>query len=626
MNKPNILSRKEIRERAGLELLGEGQKGPQAGRSFGFRGGRGRGMAMAKPKSVKQTVRRLLGYLGFYKFIIVLVALISVAASLLNLLIPLIFSRAIDVYIIPGDYGGLFRLVIIILIIALGNSLIRFITRFSMVKISQSVIKTIRADAFDSLMAAPLSYYDDKGSGDTVSRLSNDVELINATLGQTVLEVINSLIVFIGALVYMFILNWALAILVVLFIPVMILFTTFIGKRTRTGFKDQQKHLATLNGIIEENISGLKAVKLYNQETAFTEDFQDENNKLRKAGFTAQVYAGLLWPFILFMNNLIYLTVIAVGALFHLYNWFNTTIGQIAGVSVYSRMFIMPISNIAQLFNTLMQGVAGAERVFELIDTESEYANEGPETFDKFVGAISFENVQFGYVEGVPVLKNISFSAEPGQVIAIVGPTGGGKTTTINLINRFYDVDAGRITLDGIDIRQVGKDSLRKRVGVVLQDTKLFKGTVFENIHYGDFSSPEDRVYEAAKQAGAHDFIVKLPKGYETEVTEGGENFSQGERQLISIARTLLNNPDLLILDEATSNIDTRTEAKIRSSMETLMQNRTSIVIAHRLQTIEKADTILVIHEGQLIERGTHKELLTAGGFYHDLYHAQFDA
>ena len=627
MNKQDILTRKEIRERAGLELLGDGQKSAAGGRGFGFRGGRGRGgMGAGKPKSVKQTVRRLVGYLGFYKFIIAFVAIISIAATLTNNLIPLILSQAIDRYIIPGNYEGIFRLVIIILIIALGNSFIRFITRLTMVKISQKVIKTIRAEAFDSLMAAPLSYYDDKGSGDSVSRLSNDVELINATLGQTVLEVINSVITFIGVLVYMFIISWSLAIVVILFIPIMVLFTAFIGKRTRTGFKDQQKHLATLNGIIEENISGLKAVKLYSQEAAFTEDFSDENNKLRKAGFTAQVYAGLLWPFIHFMNNLIYLTVIAIGALFNLYNWFGTTIGQIAGVSVYSRMLIMPISNIAQLFNTLMQGVAGAERVFELIDTESEYAHDGEKTFDKFAGAIAFEGVNFSYVEGVPVLKDISFAAEPGQVIAIVGPTGGGKTTTINLINRFYDIDEGVITLDGLDIRDVAKDSLRKRVGVVLQDTKLFKGTVFENIHYGDFSSSEEAVYDAAKQAGAHDFIVKLPKGYETEVTEGGENFSQGERQLISIARTLLNNPDLLILDEATSNIDTRTEAKIRASMEVLMQNRTSIVIAHRLQTIEKANTILVINQGQLIERGTHKELLSAGGFYHDLYHAQFDA
>ncbi len=286
----------------------------------------------------------------------------------------------------------------------------------------------------------------------------------------------------------------------------------------------------------------------------------------------------------------------------------------------------MPISNLGQQFNALMQGIAGAERVFELIDTPSEYDHDGEDAIDTFKGALAFEGVHFSYNPEVKVLEDITFDAKPGELIAIVGPTGGGKTTTIKVLNRFYDLDQGRIKIDNKDIKEYQIDALRKRIGIVLQDTHLFKGTVFENIHYGDFSASEKDVIEAAKAAGAHDFIAKLPKRYDTLVTEGGQNFSQGERQLISIARTLLNNPDLLILDEATSNIDTRTEAKIQASLETLMKNRTSIVIAHRLQTIQKADKILVIDHGKLVEQGTHESLLEQKGFYYNLYHAQFAA
>ncbi len=625
MAKFKLLNKQALKEKAGLELY---DKDPQKAAISGGGRRRGAGMHFEKPKKIRETVKRLLGYMGVYKFWIAITALFVIIATSANLAIPYLFSNAIDDYILPGLYGEIVRVVIIILIIALINSFIRFLSRFIMVRISQRIIKKIRKDAFDSLMKAPISYYDDKGSGDIVSRLSNDVELINASLGQTILEVINSSVVLIGSLVYMFILSWSLSIVVVLFVPMMILFTIFISKRTRKGFKEQQIHLASLNGIIEENISGLKTVKLYNQEPAFTEEFRVENDKLRKAGFKAQVYAGILWPFIHFMNNLIYLTVIAVGAIMFLFApaWLSVTIGQINGVSIYSRQFIMPISNLSQMFNALMQGIAGAERVFEMIDTPSEYAGDSEKNVDAFEGHITFENVEFAYEAGVPVLRDISFDAKQGEVIAIVGPTGGGKTTTIKLINRFYDIDAGAIKLDGVDIRDLDKDALRKRIGIVLQDTKLFKGTVFDNIHYGDFNAPKEAVIEASKQANAHDFIEKLPNGYDSTVQEGGENFSQGERQLISIARTVLSNPSLLILDEATSNVDTRTEAKIQESMETLMENRTSIVIAHRLQTIQKATKILVIHNGQLIEQGTHASLLKARGFYHKLYQAQFEA
>ncbi len=626
MAKFTLMSKTEIKAKKGAELLEEGALRKTAQQGGGPRRRGGQGPALQKPKNIRETVGRLLGYMGVYKWWILLISLFVIAATSANLAIPYLFSTALDDYFMTGQYGEVITVVIFILAIAAGNSLIRFISRFMMVRISQRVIKTIRKDAFDKLMRAPLSYYDKQGSGDIVSRISNDVELINASLGQTVLEVINSTIVLIGATIYMFVLNWALALVVLAFVPVMIVFTIFISKKTRKGFKEQQIHLASLNGIIEENISGLKTVKLYNQETAFTEEFRGENDKLREAGFVAQVYAGILWPFIHFMNNLIFLVVVAIGALLMFYAPGFVTIGQVSGVGIYSRQFIMPISNLSQLFNTLMQGIAGAERVFEMIDADDEYAGDGTKTTDAFEGEIVFEDVHFGYEKGVPVLQNIHFTAKQGEVIAIVGPTGGGKTTTINLINRFYDVDHGAIKIDGVNIRDIAKDELRRRIGIVLQDTKLFKGTVFENIRYGDFAATDDAVIAAAKKTGAHDFISKLPKGYDTPVQEGGENFSQGERQLISIARTTLSNPSLLILDEATSSVDTRTEAKIQKSMEQLMEGRTAIVIAHRLQTIRKANKIIVIHQGRLIEHGTHESLLKARGFYHNLYHAQFES
>ncbi len=589
-------------------------------------GGRRSGIA-PKPKNIRETVKRLLAYLGAYKFAIVAIMLTLVTATVLNLFIPILFATALDDYIlIDFDLEGVARIAVIILVFAATNSIIRFFSRLVMVRISQNVIKRIRKEAFDKLMRAPVSFYDEKGSGDLVSRLSNDVELVSNSLGQMVIEVLNSSIIIFGSLALMFYLNWALALVVIVFIPLMALFTLKISKKTRKGFKEQQIHLATLNGIVEENISGLSTVKLYNQEKPFIDEFRHENDKLKRAGFMAQFYAGIVMPFVHFMNNVIFLTVIAVGAVFHIaFGAAFVSIGQIAGVSQYARQFIMPIANLAQLFNALMQGIAGAERVFEVIDADDEYEEDGARVIEGFKGDIVFENVDFAYEEGVQVLKDITFAAREGETIAIVGPTGGGKTTTIKLLNRFYEIMSGRIAIDGIDIKDIKKDELRKQIGIVLQDTHLFKGSVFANIHYGNLAANDEEVIRASKLAGAHDFIVKLPQGYDTSVHEGGQNFSQGERQLISIARTILSNPALLILDEATSNVDTRTEARIQQSMELLMEGRTAIVIAHRLQTIQRADKILVIHKGRLIEEGTHEELLARKGFYHNLYRAQFE-
>ena len=618
MSKTKILNKQALNEKLRKEIdLNDSRNRPT--------GGGHNTPGLAQPKQIKETLKRLLGYMGVYKYAVFLIFIMLFIATSLALLVPILFARAIDEYIYFLDFTPVYRIAVIIIFLALFNSLVRFVSRFIMVRISQRVVKKIRSDAFGQLMKAPMKHYDKMDAGDIVSRLSNDLELISNSLGQVILEVINSSIVIVGSLVLMFYLNWALGLIVIVFMPIMVLFTVKISKKTRKGFKAQQTHLAKLNGIIEENISGLKTVKLYNQETPFIEEFSLENDKLKEAGFSAQFYSGLVWPFIHFMNNLMFLTVVAVGAALYLRYDALVTIGQIAGVGQYSRQFMMPIANLAQLFNTLMQGIAGAERVFELIDADNEYALDGTKAIDKFSGSIEFRHVDFSYDSHELILKDITFSAKSGQVIAIVGPTGGGKTTTIKLINRFYDVQSGEILIDEAPIKDYKIDALRKRIGVVLQDTHLFKGTVLENIRYGDLKAHDAQAIEAAKMANAHDFISKLPKGYQTEIYEGGQNFSQGERQLISIARTLLNNPDLLILDEATSNVDTRTEAKIQDSMKTLMQGRTSIVIAHRLQTIKAADKILVIHNGALIESGNHETLLEEKGFYYGLYKAQFE-
>ena len=591
------------------------------------RGSRGPGKGMylgAKAKDSKATVLRIWDYLGKYRLGLIIVFFATALTSVLAIFIPWLFAKAIDDYILTFDLDGAFRIGFYIVGIALLTSVVRFISKYTMVIISQKTVKKIRKDAFDKLQNLPVNYYDTNQAGDIVSRITNDVDLISNSLASVVNELMTSIITLFGSLVMMYILNWVLATVVLLFVPIMVIFTKKVANTTKKGFVAQQKHLGALNSIVEESISGLKVVKLYNQEPEIIEEYRIKNEQLKKAGFKAQVYAGLIMPVINFMNNLIYLVIVALGGLLFISGRVAITIGDISAITSYARQFIRPIANIAQLFNSLQQGLAGAERVFTLIDEDDEYINDGIKIIDKFEGHVQFNNVTFGYVRDKIVLKDITFKVEAGKTIAIVGPTGSGKTTIINLLNRFYDINSGSIEIDNKNILEYKKDDLRKKIGVVLQDTNLFSGNVYDNIIYGNFKATKKEVIEAAKMANAHDFIMKLPNEYESEVYEGGQNFSQGERQLISIARTILSNPDILILDEATSNVDTRTESKIQKSMKHLMKNRTSFVIAHRLQTIRNAHIILVINDGKLIEKGTHNELMDKEGFYYDLYMTQF--
>lgn len=587
--------------------------------------GPGRGVYIgSKAKNTKGTVARVWGYLGYYKIGLVIVALATIITSALGVAIPYLFKIALDNHISVYDYNGAYRIALIIVVVALLTSIVRFISRYVMTIISQQTVKKIRKDAFDKLQLLPVGYYDKNQPGDIVSKITNDVGLISNSLATVANQLIASIITLVGSFIMMFYVNVWMALVVILFVPIMALITMRVGKITRKGFISQQKHLGNLNSIIEESISGLKVVKLYGQEQDVITEFDQKNNELKKAGFKAQLYAGIIMPVINFMNNIIYLIIVAIGGILIISGRVLLTAGDISAITAYARQFIQPIANLAQMFNTLQQGIAGAERVFGLMDEASEYEMDGSTSVETFKGEVAFESVTFGYEKDTPVLHDISFDVKPGEVIAIVGPTGSGKTTIINLLNRFYDINEGVIRIDQKDIFEYKKDDLRSRIGVVLQDTNLFSGTVYENIHYGDLTATKEQVIESAKMANAHDFIMKLPNGYESEVFEGGQNFSQGERQLISIARTILSNPDILILDEATSNVDTRTEFKIQESMKILMDNRTSFVIAHRLQTIRNADKIIVIDNGKLIESGKHFELLNQKGFYYDLYTTQF--
>jgi ATP-binding cassette subfamily B protein len=445
-------------------------------------------------------------------------------------------------------------------------------------------------------------------------------------LAQSVTQLVSGFLSLVGVGAVMLILNWRMALVTLLTIPFMMLFLTrWVGDRTRTGFRQQQKALGKLNGIIEETITGQRVVKAYNREQAVMADFDFANNELRQAATRAQTFSGFIGPMMNFINNLGLAIVAGVGG------WMTlgglATVGTIASFINYARQFGRPLNEIASLYNTIQSAVAGAERVFETIDEQPDLTDvPDARPLTDIRGNVTFEDVSFGYAPGVPVLKQVSLHAEPGQVVALVGPTGAGKTTIVNLLTRFYDIQTGRICIDGQDIRQVKMADLRRQLGIVLQDTFLFTGTVMENIRYGRLDATDDEVRAAARLANADAFIHRLPHGYDTLLSERAGNLSQGQRQLLAIARAILANPGILVLDEATSSVDTRTEKHIQEAMLRLMQGRTSFVIAHRLSTIRNADQILVINHGELIERGTHETLLAQGGFYHHLYNSQFRA
>lgn len=579
-----------------------------------------------RAKDTRGTLLRLWDYLKLQKSALIATALIVAVTTVLNLLGPYLLGLAIDRYILPGDLPGLARISLVMLSVYAATSLLTWWQTYIMAGAAQRTVRDLRNDLFEQMQTLSLRFFDQRAHGDLMSRLTNDVENINLVLSESATQLVSGLLSLVSVAGIMIWINPRLALITLLSTPLlMTLLTRWIGKRTRTGFRDQQASLGKLNGIIEETVTGQRVVKAYSREQVAMAEFDVANGALRRASTQAQIFAGFIGPLMNFIGNLGLALVAGVGGWMVIRGM--ATVGTIASFINYSRQFGRPLNDIANLYNTIQAALAGAERVFEIIDEGSEMIDApDAQVLMPIRGEVIFEDVSFAYDQNTPVLKHINLQAAPGQIIALVGPTGAGKTTIVNLLTRFYDIDSGRITIDGHDIRALKKDELRSQLGIVLQDTYLFSGSVMDNIRYGRLDATDEEAIAAAKFANADQFIHRLPQGYATPLSERGSNLSQGQRQLLAIARAILANPSILILDEATSSVDTRTEQHIQEAMLRLMTGRTSFVIAHRLSTIRNADQILVIDHGEIIEHGTHEELLAAKGFYHHLYTSQFRA
>ena len=594
-------------------------------------GGRSRGAKIEKARDARSALHRLLVTLRPYHWALIGVFILAMASTVLDLLAPFLIGVAIDDFIAAGELAGLQRIILLMLGAYIGAWLAKVTQSVIMARISQKALRTLRRDLFEHLQTLSLSFFDRHRHGELMSRLTNDIDAISRVLAQNVTELFTGLLTLVGILVMMFAINFWLALGSMIVFPLMMGLVGFVGKRTRHGFRDYQMRIGQLNGKLEEMFSGQRVVLAFGQEATVLADFDAANEMVRQVGIRAQTYAMLVPPLMGILSNANIAVLAGLGGWMALQGW--ATIGTIATFYNYSRKFAAPLRHLGDLYNQVQTALAGAERVFEIIDTQPELSDApGAVALDDIVGEVRFDHVNFGYVPGVPVIKDMSLAAQPGQTIALVGPTGAGKTTIINLLTRFYDIDGGSIHIDRHDIRQIQKASLRRQMGIVLQDTFLFSESVMENIRYGRIDASDEECIAAARLADADQFIRRLPQGYATPLSERGSNLSQGQRQLLAIARAVLANPGILILDEATSSVDTRTEVRIQQALLRLMKGRTnpsaplrtSFVIAHRLSTIRDADKVLVINDGRIIERGTHDELLAARGFYHRLYMSQF--
>ena len=599
-----------------------------------------------RPKDLKFTVRALLSYMGKHKFLLLAVALLVSVSAIANLLGTYMIRPVVN-NLAAGNMQALVAGVITTAVIYGIGVLSSYGYTQIMVKAAQKVLYDIRRDLFAHLQTLPLRFFDSQRHGDTMSYFTNDVDTVSDAMNNSFAMVIQSFIQIVGTLTLLFLLNWRLSLLVVLGYVAMFLYIRYSGRHSKAYFSKQQAHLGDLDGYIQEMVSGQKVVKVFNHEEENLRIFRQKNENLRQAGTGAQSYAATMVPAVVSISYINYAIVAVLGGIMALNGW--TDVGSLASYLIFVRQAAMPINQFTQQSNFLLAALAGAERIFNAMRKEPEpdagqirlvnvreekgslrecsgktgnWAWKKPDgALIPLKGEVRFEHVQFGYEEGQPILADISLYAKPGQKIAFVGSTGAGKTTITNLINRFYDVGEGRITYDGIDVRDLQKDSLRRSLGMVLQDTHLFTGTIADNIRFGKLDATLDEIVHAARIANADSFIRRLPQGYETQITADGANLSQGQRQLLAIARAAVADPPVLILDEATSSIDTRTEALIEKGMDRLMEGRTVFVIAHRLSTVRNADAILVLEQGQIVERGCHEELLAQKGEYYQLYH-----
>ena len=586
-------------------------------------GGRHRGATIEKARDVRGVLHRLLATLRPYRWALAGVFILVVVSTVLDVLVPFLMGLAIDRFIAAGDLAGLLRITLIMLGAYLGAWLAKVGQGVVMARVSQKAMRSLRRDLFEHVQTLSLGFFDRHPHGELMSRLTNDMDAISRVLSQNVTDLFAGLLTLVGVLVMMFAINFWLALGSMIIFPLMMWLVGFVGKRTRRGFREYQRRIGQLNGQLEEMFSGQRVIMAFGQEASALADFDAANEIVRQVGINAQTYAMLVPPLMGILSNANIAVLAGLGGWMTLQGW--ATVGTIAAFYNYSRKFAAPLRQLGNLYNQVQSALAGAERVFEVIDEvpELQDAPDAPPLED-IHGEVVFDQVDFGYVPGVPVIKDMSLRAEPGQTVALVGPTGAGKTTMVNLLTRFYDIDGGAIYVDGQDIRQVQKASLRRQLGIVLQDTFLFSESVMENIRYGRLDATGEEVIAAARLANADQFIRRLPQGYDTQLSERGSNLSQGQRQLLAIARAVLADPGILILDEATSSVDTRTEVHIQEALLRLMEGRTSFVIAHRLSTIRDADKLLVIDDGRIVERGTHDELLAQRGFYHNLYMSQF--
>lgn len=604
-------------------------------------GGQRRGMNMIaeKPKNMKKTLSRLLKYIVTNKFMIIMLVASVIISALLNLAGPSIQGEALK-FLTPStdeggkliiledgtvkvDFAGMARLLVLLGAVYLLSSLFTYIQGHISAKLSQKTVYRMRGDLFRKIEKLPIKYIDNHPHGDIMSRMTNDIENISNTVSNSVTSLISGIITIIGAFSLMLYHSWQMTLVALVTIPLTVLVTTKLTKYVRRYFMRQQQLLGAINSQVEESVTGYKTVVAFGHENEIKDEFNRTGDELRTAGIKAEIFGGVMGPLMNIIGNVGFLLIVICGALFTMKGLIGIT--TIYVFIQYSKQFTRPINEVANQYTSILNAITGAERVFEITDQNDE-TDEGKKVLlpADIKGNISFRNICFSYVQSEPVLKNFNLEISSGQKIAIVGKTGSGKTTIINLLTRFYETDSGKILLDGTDIREITKASLRKNIAIVLQDTVLFSDTVGANIRYGRPEASEAETEAAAKAAKAHDFITRMPEGYDTVLDESGGNISQGQKQLLTIARAILADPKILILDEATSSVDTRTEMDIQSAMINLMQGRTTLIIAHRLSTIRDADKIIVLDDGRIVEAGNHNELIAAEGVYYGLYMSQF--
>ncbi len=608
-----------------------GRRGPGGGGPMAAR------MNAEKPKNTRATLSRLLSYIGRSRATLLLLLAIMLCVTVADLFGPFFQAKAIDAISVDPETGklavdleGMLFYLIFMGVVALLSAALSLFQGFLSAKLSQATVRHMRADLFRKISRLPISYTDSHRHGDIMSRMTSDVENVSNAVAQSITTLFSCILTLIGALCMMLYYSWVMTLLAVVTIPVSIGVSSALGKFMRKYFVRRQRLLGELNGCVEETVTSYKTVVAYGRETAAVEKFSAVSRELRGCAVKAKVWGSIMGPIMNFIGNLQYVLIAAGGAWMVITGMRNftgalITVGSVQAMLQYSKKFTHPINQIANQYSSILTALAGAERIFEILERSDEI-DEGKHSLpsDRVRGEIEFSDINFGYVSGEPVLRGFDLSVKPGQKIAIVGATGSGKTTVVNLLTRFYEPQAGSIRIDGVDIREIPKSELRRLIAIVLQDTVLFSDTIEANIKYGHPEIPDGQMREAAATAEADHFIDRLPEGYNTVLSESGSNLSQGQRQLLAIARAVLADPKILILDEATSNVDTRTEMHIQQAMVALMKNRTSLIIAHRLSTIRDADLIVVLKNGVICESGNHEALLAQGGEYAKLYRNQF--